>query len=194
MVVLGSFFSARRRLVAGFCAAWALTASVCGCGERTNVQLYVDGFAPERVSFDVEDLGALEHAAVEELSRRPDVDGALLLPSDACGGPPCRSAMVSIFVRNEGEAEPPPVVRLKTPPGRPHRQAIAFRGGEISTGRIGRIRWLVQLWPEETALSATLSSSVFIVDAPASPAASPVLPLSTSSAPSSPTPSKPQGD
>ena len=68
-----------------------------------------------------------------------------------------------------GEPLAPPVVRLKSPTGKPPRLPIAFRGDEISNGRIGRIRWVVEMWPEEKSLTATLSSSVRLVDTPSIP-------------------------
>ena len=148
--------------VAGLLAALVLCASP-GCSKETPIEVYVDGFEPENVRFEVEDLGARDQAELMELSRRGDIDGLLLLPAGACNGP-CRATLVSIFVHNLGDAEAPPVVRLKAPVGTPARAPIAFRGGEISQGRIGRIRWLVELWPEEKRLTATVSASVFLVE------------------------------
>jgi hypothetical protein len=143
--------------------------ATAGCKRSTPVELFVDGFQPENVRFEIEDQGPLDDKAVEELARRPDVDGALRLPPGSCPGP-CRVAMVSVFVHNTGaDSEAPPVVRLKSPPSRPPRQPIAFRGGTIDKNRYGRIRWVVEMWPEEQSLTATLSKSVFIVDAPPPP-------------------------
>ncbi len=141
------------------CLACAVLSS---CSSRTPVELYVDGFAPENVSFDVEDLGALDAAAVTEIVKRQDVDGAMQLPSSSCVDA-CRAVLVSVFVTNKNKLpESPPVVRLDVPTGRARRLPIAFTAPAIDPGRIGRVRWLVQLWPEETALTATLSSSVAI--------------------------------
>jgi hypothetical protein len=133
-----------------------------GCqGGPAKIELYADGFDPELVSFNVEDLGLLTDAALVDMGKRPEIDGALRLPKDVCD--PCRVAQVSVYVTNKSrEPAAPPVVRLAAPKGRPSRNAIAFTGGEVSPGRTGRIRWLVALYPEEKALTATVSSSVFL--------------------------------
>jgi hypothetical protein len=137
-----------------------LVAAAAGCPGETPVQLWVDGFAPDNVRFEVESLGPQTPEQLGALQKRADIDGALLLPAAACGGP-CRAAIVSVFVTNRGtEPEPPPVVRLDAPAGRPRRLPIAFRDHQIDRGRIGRIRWLVEMWPDERQLSATLSSSI----------------------------------
>ncbi|MBI1945731.1 MAG: hypothetical protein HYS27_08545 [Deltaproteobacteria bacterium] len=143
----------------------ALAALMGACPKETAVDVYVDGFEPENVRFEVEELGARSHTELTELARRGDIDGLVLLPAGACGGS-CRAAIVSIFVHNRGGAEAPPVVRLKSPEGKAARQPIAFRGDEITHGRVGRIRWIVELWPGEQRLTATLSSSVRLVDLP----------------------------
>jgi hypothetical protein len=119
------------------------------------------------------------------------------LPVGSCGSA-CRAAIVSIFVHNRGGAEAPPVVRLKSPVGKATRQPIAFRGDEITQGRVGRIRWIVELWPGEQRLTATLSASVRLVDLPPTPAPTldgPVAPTPTPTpdgpAPPTPTPTPP---
>lgn len=160
-------------LAASLAAVLALGA---GCRKQTDVDVYVDGFEPENVRFEVEQLGARTHQELTAISHRGDIDGLMLLPGGACGDP-CRAVIVSIFVHNRGGAEAPPVVRLKVPNGKAARQPIAFRGGEISHGRVGRIRWVVELWPEEQKLTATLSSSVRLVEPPAADAgAAPAAP------------------
>lgn len=141
------------------------------CKAETRVDMFVDGFQPKNVRFETEDLGALDHAQLKALDARPDVDGVLYLPPGACGGP-CKAAMVSVFVHNmdaDAKVEAAPVVRLKTPPNRERRLPIAFRGGQIEKGRVGRIRWVVEMWPEEQSLTATLSSSVTLVETPQAP-------------------------
>ncbi len=166
--------------------AIALSVLVGGaCRSQIPVEVYVDGFEPANVRFEVEELGPQTHQALAEVSRRGDVDGLLLLPDGACGGP-CRAAMMSIFVHNRGGAEAPPVVRLKVPADKPARQPIAFRGDEISQGRVGRIRWIVELWPEERSLTATVSASVKLVvtPPPSAGAAPPDTPAPTPAAPS----------
>jgi hypothetical protein len=162
-------------------------ATLAGCKKETPLDLYVDGFLPQNVRFEVEDLGLVDDAQLAALKRRPDIDGVALLPPSACAGP-CRAAIFSVFVHNKsGQPEATPVVRLDVPLGKPPRQPIAFGGGEITQGRIGRIRWLVSLYPEETGLTATLSSSVFIVNDPVKPAP-PAVP-----APDAPIVPAPQG-
>jgi hypothetical protein len=147
------------RIAALLCALLTLPVAV-GCKPAVPVELYVDGFDPAQVSFDVEDLGLLDETALREVRRRPDVDGAMVLPASSCAGP-CRVVLVSVFVKNHGTTpEPPPVVRLDVPAGKDRRLPIAFSATAIDPGRVGRVRWLVQLWPEETSLTATMSSSV----------------------------------
>lgn len=135
---------------------------LAACSSRTPVALYVDGFQPEQVSFDVEDLGTPDAAALAAIEKRPDIDGVMRLPAGSCSGP-CRAVLVSVHITNRNTVpEPPPVVRLVVPEGRPRRLPIAFTAPQIDPGRIGRVRWLVELWPEEKDLTATLSSSVLL--------------------------------
>ena len=158
-----------------------------GACEKTKVDVFVKGFDPEAVRFEIDDQGALSADALQALVHRGDIDGSLLLPSGSCAGP-CRVAIVSIFAKNSGAgADAPPVVRLDAPPGRVARLPLAFRGGEISPGRIGRIRWVVEMWPEEQHLIATLSSSVFLT--PQVNAAPPLALPSVTAAPSPAAPS-----
>jgi hypothetical protein len=138
-----------------------------GCPtDAPALELFADGIDPERVRFEVEDLGRPGRAALVAMKGRGDVDGALFADEAACAGP-CRAALVTVLITNkparadEATADAPPVVRLDAPAGRPRRIPFSYRGLEISPGRIGRIRWLVELWPEEKALVATVSSSVF---------------------------------
>ena len=139
---------------------FSLVPSGGGCAADTPVELWVDGFAPDDVRFEVESLGPQTVEQLDALRKRPDVDGALLLPEGSCSGP-CRAALVSVFVNNrKPDPEPSPVIRLDVPGGKPRRLPIAFAAPQIDRGRIGRIRWLVELWPDEHRLSATLSSSV----------------------------------
>jgi len=143
--------------------------SAAGC-ERAPVTLWVDGFVPEHVSYDVRDLGVLDDNALRALRETREIDGVLRLPADACPGV-CRASEVSIYVQNR-TAQPiaPPVVRLDAPPGRASRLPLAVRSAQIDPGRTGRLRFIVQRWPEENALSATLSSSVALeVTAPPAP-------------------------
>jgi hypothetical protein len=128
--------------------------------QRTKVQLYVDGFVPDNVQFDLDDLGVLTASEVDAVKNRPDVDGIMRIDPGACPSG-CRVAMLEVLVTNHNATpEPPPVVRIEAPPGRPRRLPLVFQGKEISPGRIGRIRWAVELWPEEPALTAVLSSTV----------------------------------
>ena len=168
-------------------ALCALVVLAADCAPKTDVELYVDGFLPKNVRFEIVDQGPMDKDAVNALAKRPDVDGALLLPAGTCAGP-CRVSLVSVFVKNDREkdAEPPPVIRLKTPAGKPERLPIAFRGKEIDKGRVGRIRWVVEMYPEEKALTATLSSSVRLVDSPPPPPPPP-----PSAPPSAPAPGSP---
>jgi len=157
----------------------APVAMSAGCSKAPPVTLWVDGFAPENVSFDVIDLGPLDDAALAAQKARPDVDGVMALPPGSCPGP-CRAAQVSVFVANRGTTpEPPPVIRLDAPTGKARRLPIAFRVPQVDPGRTGRVRWVVQLWPEEQQLTATLSSSVALdvkVSSPPSPTSPPISP------------------
>lgn len=159
-----------KRLLLAVAVAAAVFAA--GCQKETPVMVWVDGFQPENVRFEVTDLGPQTAAQLQELKARGDIDGALLLPAGSCPGP-CKAAIVSIFVTNRGhDKEPPPVVRLAVPPGKERRQAIAYRGSDVDPGRVGRIRWLVEMYPEEKDLTATLSSSVRL-DVTTTPPATP---------------------
>lgn len=157
---------------------FAMPALLAGaaCEKKTVLELYVDGFQPSNVRFELEDLGPLDEAGIRSLDQRPDVDGIMMLPPGSCGNAlgagACRVSLLSVFVHNMGHdatSEPAPVVRLRSPTNRAVRLPIPYRGGAIDKGRIGRIRWAVQMWPEETSLTATLSSSVEVIDPPPSP-------------------------
>jgi hypothetical protein len=156
-----------------------------GCERTPPLTLWVDGFAPEHVSFEVKDLGPLDEVGIAATRRERAADGVMRLPPGSCPER-CRVAEVTVFVTNRtGNAEAPPVVRLAAPPGRPRRLPIAYGGARIDPGRTGRVRWLVELWPDEERLDATISSSVGFdvtttatsaTSAAAAPAASPTVP------------------
>jgi hypothetical protein len=142
-----------------------------GCSKSPPLMLWVDGFAPENVSFDAEDLGRLDDAALMAQRVRPDIDGVMRLPAGSCDGP-CRATRVTVFVVNRGKTpEAPPVVRLDAPAGRVRRLPIAFHVPQVDPGRTGRVRWVVEMWPEEQQLTATLSSSVSLDVSVSTPAA-----------------------
>jgi hypothetical protein len=135
-------------------------AGLAACPKETPVMMWVDGFQPENVRFEVQDLGPQTAGQLQALKVRPDIDGALLLPAGSCPSS-CKAAIISVFVTNRSkEKEPSPVIRLASPPGRARRLPIAFGAADIDPGRIGRIRWLIEMYPEERDLTATLSSSV----------------------------------
>jgi hypothetical protein len=141
--------------------AFIVVVSLAGCPEETPIQMWVDGFQPENVSFEIDNLGPQTAQQLQAIKARVDVDGAQLLPPGSCPAPGCRAVLVSLFVANRGrEKEPPPVVRLNVPAGRAGRQPLVFQATDIDPGRTGRLRWVVELWPEEKDLTATLSSSV----------------------------------
>lgn len=147
-----------RRLLLSAVAAVAVCAT--GCDRAPPLTLWVDGFAPEHVSFEVKDLGPLDDVGIAAVRREQAADGVMRLPPGSCPDR-CRVAEVTVFVTNRtGNPEAPPVVRLATPPEKPRRLPIAFGGARIDPGRTGRVRWLVELWPGEERLDATLSSSV----------------------------------
>jgi hypothetical protein len=157
----------------------AVVLALAACQDKTDVQLWVDGFQPKNVRFEIEDKGPLSKADVDALAHRADIDGSLRLPDGTCPAPGCRVSIVSVFVHNmdsDAKPEPAPVIRLKVPEGKPRRLPIAFRGGDINKGRIGRIRWVVEMYPEEKNLTAVLSSSVELTDAPPPKPAPPPLP------------------
>lgn len=165
--------------LAGVCVFAA--GCTAGCTRETPINMWVDGFQPENVRFEVEDLGPQTGEALQALRRRPDIDGALLLPPGSCpdgGAGGCRAAIVSVFVHNKSaEKEPPPVIRLVSPAGKEARHPIAFQATDIDPGRIGRLRWVVEMWPDEKDLTATLSASVRLeVSAPPTPPAPPAPP------------------
>ena len=137
---------------------------------------------PENVSLEVNDPGPLDDAALAGLKARPDVDGVMALPPGSCDGP-CRAALVSVFVANRGTNPDPRPSFAWTPPwaepdGCPSRFAC-----RRWTRPHGRVRWVVQLWPEEAQLTATLCSSVKLdvnvsppVPAPSTPPTPPTPP------------------
>ncbi len=151
---------------------------VAACSPAPPLSLWVDGFAPEHVSFEVKDVGRLDDSALEARRQERAADGVLRVPAGSCPQG-CRVAEVTVFVANRtAHPEAPPVVRLRSPFGRERRLPIAFGGAKIDPGRTGRVRWLVQLWPEEQALEATVSSSVGVAIT-ASPAAAATPPAPT---------------
>jgi len=152
----------------------AVAVLAAGCDEAPPLTLWVDGFAPEHVSFEVKDLGPLDEPAIAATRRERAADGVMRLPPGSCPDR-CRVAEVTVFVTNRtASPEAPPVVRLTAPAEKPRRLPIAFGGARIDPGRTGRVRWLVELWPGEARLEATLSSSVgFDVTTTTSPAPPP---------------------
>lgn len=181
--------SAPSVVVAAVCSALTFGA---GCPDETPVLVYVDGFQPENVRFEIEALGPQTAEQLQKLKARPDINDALLLPTGSCGGP-CKAALISISVKNPStSAEPPPVVRLAVPPGKERRLPIAYGGENIDAGRTGRIRWLVEMYPEEKDLTVTLSPSVrFDVKEPVAPPASPPSASPPAPLPPSPLPGAP---
>ncbi len=156
----------------------AVAVLATGCDEAPPLTLWVDGFAPEHVSFEVNELGPMDEAAIAATRRERAADGVMRLPPGSCPER-CRVAEVTVFVTNRTAShEAPPVVRLAAPPDKPRRLPIAFSGAHIDPGRTGRVRWLVELWPGEARLEATLSSSVGFdvmrtTSSPQAPAAAP---------------------
>lgn len=135
------------------------TQSAC---DDVEPSLVVSGFPLETVDVQSRLLGVLDEAAIEALAEDPAVDGVLRLPAGACPNG-CRFAELSVYVKNPTDQPlAPPVVRTRAVEGRPPRAALAFRSDEISPGRTGRLRVVVELWPEERTLTAHLSASVFV--------------------------------
>jgi hypothetical protein len=167
----------------------AVAVLATGCDEAPPLTLWVDGFAPEHVSFEVKDLGPLDEPAIAATRRERAADGVMRLPPGSCPER-CRVAEVTVFVTNRtASPEAPPVVRLATATERPRRLPIAFSGAQIDPGRTGRVRWLVELWPGEARLEATLSSSVgFDVTSSASSPPPPTAAPSADAASARPTP------
>jgi hypothetical protein len=139
----------------------ALATSAAGC-RVLPVDASVYGIPADRVRVEVEELPAQPPAQLAERARAPDIDGTSLLSSTDCPDG-CQAAIVTLYIENpDAEPMPPPVLRIDAPPGKPERLPVAFRGLDISPGRIGRIRVLVALWPGEAHLRLRLSSSVRI--------------------------------
>jgi hypothetical protein len=70
---------------------------------------------------------------------------------------------VSVYVANRTSSPlAPPVIRLDAPAGRVPRLPLAGQAAQIDPGRTSRLRFIVERWPEEAAITATLSSSVAI--------------------------------
>ena len=127
--------------------------ALASCDDAPPVLVWVDGFAPDHVTFDVEDLGALDDAALAARAKSADIDGVSRVNAGACAaekGGVCRAALLTVFVNNRGtEPIPPPVVRLAVPQGQSPRLPIAFGAHQIDRGRTGRVRSIVQLYPGE---------------------------------------------
>ena len=144
-----------------------------GCAKDIGFLLTVRDFEPANVRATLSSLGRLDADDVKIRRAKGDLDGVALLPLGACPDA-CSFALVDIYVDNPtNHAYAPPVLRLDAPAGRQARLATAFRGTEISAHRTGRIRTLVELWPEEDGLEGHLSSSIFLEvngDLPASDA------------------------
>jgi hypothetical protein len=135
------------------------TQSAC---DDVEPRLVVSGFPLESVDIHSKMLGVLDENALGALASDPAVDGILRLADGSCESG-CRFAELSVYVTNTTDVPlAPPVVRTRAIEGRPARAPLAFRAKEISPGRTGRIRVVVELWPEERTLEAHLSSSVFI--------------------------------
>ncbi len=132
---------------------------LCAACKQTPVTLWVDGFVPEHISFDVKDLGTVDDAA---LAARADIDGVLRLPEGACVAA-CEASEISVYIHNRTtEPMAPPVIRLDVPDGKPRRLPLAVRAVQIDPGRTGRLRFVVFRWPDEKQLTATLSQSVAV--------------------------------
>jgi hypothetical protein len=135
------------------------TQSAC---DDVEPRLVVSGFPIDSVDIDSKALGVLDDTALAAVRADRGIDGVLRLPDGSCTGG-CRFAELSVYVTNTTpHALAPPVVRTRAIEGRPARAPLAFGVKEISPGRTGRIRVVVELWPEERALEAHLSSSVFV--------------------------------
>ncbi len=137
-----------------------LLLSLVGCDE-VETRVSAQRLPPQSVELDVEELGPLTEKAVRFYAARPEVDKIYRLPAGSCAGD-CAFLEVTAWIRNKTEQRlAPPVIRLTAPPGRPPRAPIALRAEEVSPGRTGRIRVLVELWPEEKTLDVDLSGSTF---------------------------------
>ncbi|MCP4503589.1 MAG: hypothetical protein GY822_26960 [Deltaproteobacteria bacterium] len=135
-----------------------LSGSAC---ESVDLSATHTGFEDDTVDIMIRPLGKLSQKEFEVWRNKIDVEQALRLPAKSCEGD-CRFALLTVYVENRTSASfAPPVVRLDAPKNRVPRGAIAFGVDEISPGRKGRLRWLVELWPEEKSLSANISSSIF---------------------------------
>jgi hypothetical protein len=132
--------------------------AAAGCSD-VEVEMSAYGVDAESVRLELKELGRLDAAGLKARRDMGDIDGTSFLAE--CGEQPCRVVELTVFVENKtGEPMMPPVVRMKSPEGRARRLPVALRAQEISPGRIGRIRWLVSLWPEEAHLVTDISGSV----------------------------------
>ncbi len=87
-------------------------ALVAACTKPTPVMMWVDGFEPDNIRFEIEDLGPTDAAALVARGKQGDVDGSAFLPANSCDGP-CRAVLVTAFITNRtANKEPPPVMRL----------------------------------------------------------------------------------
>jgi len=153
-----------RPVLLSMCTLLLLTAAC----SNVDVDATQEGFADDAVEISIDGKGKLTAEEVAAIEAKPDVEHVLRLPQGSCPDG-CEFAMVTVYVDNTtGAAMAPPVVRLASPAQRPPRGALAFGTHEISVGRKGRLRWLVELWPGEQTLRTHISSSVFLSAAPSS--------------------------
>ena len=164
----------RRRSWLGWAALLGATAwLVAGCTAQPPV-LYVSGLNLDAVDVSVTDEGVLNRREQEERAAEQGADAVLRIDDPACAVERCPFQTVSIYIKNTGpEPLPPPVVRIEVPRGRPARKPVAFGAQAIGPGRTGRIRWLIQRYPDEGPLRLHLSASVFLTFEPAGPSPSP---------------------
>ena len=139
----------------------AETLSAAGCDREVTPRLATSGIDREGVQIDIKPLGKLTDEEVANKSGTLGVDGTYRVPAGTCEDT-CDWAQVSVYIENK-TAEPmaPPVIRVDTPAGQPKRPPLGLGAASIDPGRIGRIRWLIELYPEEANVDIRLSSSVF---------------------------------
>jgi hypothetical protein len=138
-----------------------LVFSMTGCEREVTPRLATSGIARDAVQIDVKPLGKLTDEEVANRRSTLGVDGVYRVPAGSCEGP-CDWAQVSLYVENKtSERMAPPVVRVDAPRGKPLRPPLGLGADRIDPGRIGRIRWLIEMYPEEENVDIRLSSSVF---------------------------------
>jgi hypothetical protein len=149
------------RLRLGALALVITVVALVGCEREVAPRLATSGIDREAVQIDIKALGKLTEQEIADKRAYLGIDGIYRVAAGTCSDG-CDWAQVSVYIENRStERMAPPVVRVDTPKGKPIRPPLGLGADRIDPGRIGRIRWLIEMYPEEQNVDIRLSSSVF---------------------------------